>query len=70
MGAKLTGGEHEGYIRVFNNNSWKAGGRLYSVGGRQSYQQMHETERHKMTINDEPVAEIDIKASQLTIYHP
>ena len=67
-GVKLTGGEHGGYIRVFNNNSWKAGGRLYSVGGR-SYQQMHETKRQKMTINDEPVAEIDIKASQLTIYH-
>ena len=67
-GVKLTGGEHEGYIRVFNNGSWKAGGRLYSVGGR-SYQQMHETERHRMTINNEPVAEIDIKASQLTIYH-
>jgi hypothetical protein len=67
-GVKLTGGEHEGYIRVFNNNSWKAGGRLYSVGAR-SYQHNHETERYKMTINNEPVAEIDIKASQLTIYH-
>ena len=30
---------------------------------------MHETKRHKMTINGEPVAEIDIKVSQLTIYH-
>lgn len=68
-GVKLTGGGHEGYIRVFNNNSWEAGGRLYSVGGRQSYQQMHETKRYKMRINNEPVAEIDIKASQLTIYH-
>ena len=68
VGFRLTGGEHEGYIRVFNNGSWNAGGRLYSVGGR-SYQQMHETKRHKMTINGEPVAEIDIKASQLTIYH-
>ena len=54
---------------MFNNRSWKAGGRLYSVGGPHSYQQMHETKRHKMTINGEPVAEIDIKASQLTIYH-
>jgi hypothetical protein len=53
---------------VFNNGSWKASGRLYSLGGR-SYQHMHQTERHKMTINGEPVAEIDIKASQLTIYH-
>jgi hypothetical protein len=30
---------------------------------------MPEAERLKMTINGEPVAEIDIKASQLTIYH-
>ena len=66
---KLAGGEHEGYIRVFNNRSWEKGGRLYSAGGPDSYQQMHETKRHKMTINGEPVAEIDIKASQLTIYH-
>jgi hypothetical protein len=68
-GVKLTGGEHEGYIRVFHNRSWKKGGRLYSVGGPHGYQQMPEKQRHKMTINSEPVAEIDIKASQLTIYH-
>lgn len=64
----LTGGTHYGYTRVFNNLSWKKGGRLYSHG-EHSYQQMPETERLKMTINGEPVAEIDIKASQLTIYH-
>ena len=63
---KLTGGQHEGYTRVFNNRSWKMGGRLYSVGGLHTYQQMHEAKRHKMTINGEPVVEIDIKASQLT----
>jgi hypothetical protein len=67
-GFKLQGGGHEGYIRVFNNYSWEAGGRLYSPG-EHSYQQMEDTERHKMTINGEPVVEIDIKASQLTIYH-
>jgi hypothetical protein len=64
----LTGGEHSGYTRVFNNLSWKAGGRLYSPG-EHSYQQMPEPERLKMAINGEPIAEIDIKASQLTIYH-
>lgn len=64
----LTGGRHEGYTRVFNNYSWKAGGRLYS-GGEDGYQRMPEAERHKMTINGEHVAEIDIKASHLTIYH-
>ncbi len=65
---EITGGEHAGYIRVFNNRSWKKGGRLYSIG-KHTYQQMTEAERIKMTINGEPVAEIDIRASQLTIYH-
>jgi hypothetical protein len=64
----LTGGTHYGYTRVFNNHSWKAGGRL-SSGGEYSYQQMSEPERLQMTINGGTVAEIDIKASQLTIYH-
>jgi hypothetical protein len=65
---ELTGGEHYGYERVFNNLSWKKGGRLYS-SGEQCYQRLSEAERLKMTINGEPVAEIDIKASFLTVYH-
>ena len=65
---ELTGGEHYGYERIFNNQSWKKGGRLYSSGDR-CYQRLSELERLKMTINGEAVAEIDIKASFLTIYH-
>jgi hypothetical protein len=65
---ELTGGEHYGYERMFNNLSWKEGGRLYS-SGEQCYQRLSEAERLQMTINGEPVAEIDIKASFLTIYH-
>jgi hypothetical protein len=65
---ELTGGEHNGFIRVFNNLSWEKGGRLHSIG-KGSYQQMPETARLKMTINGEHVSEIDIKASFLTIYH-
>jgi hypothetical protein len=65
---ELLGGEHYGYMRVFNNLSWKKGGRLYSIG-ENCYQRLPEAERLKMTINGEPVAEIDIKASFLTIYH-
>jgi hypothetical protein len=65
---KLTGGRHEGYQRIFNNAAWDKGGRLYSIG-EGNYQQMPEPERLKMTIHGEPVAEIDIKASYLTIYH-
>jgi hypothetical protein len=64
----ISGGEHHGYTRNFNNASWKKGGRLYSVGG--GYQQMSPPEKRlQMTINGEAVAEIDIKASHLTIYH-
>ncbi len=65
---ELTGCEHYGYTRVFNNRSWKKGGRLYS-DGEHNYQQMPEAERIKMTISGAHVAEIDIRASQLTIYH-
>ncbi len=67
-GFDLTGARHEGYTRVFNNLSWDKGGRLYGDGAG-NYQRMPEAKRHKMTINGEPVAEIDIKASFLTIYH-
>ena len=65
---ELTGGRHEGYIRIFNNRSWKKGGRLYSPC-EGTYQLMPETKRLEMLINGELVAEIDIKASHLTIYH-
>jgi hypothetical protein len=67
----IRGGVHRGYIRRFNNGDdpdfkWNMGGRLYSVGG--GYQQMDRGDRLKMTINGEPVAEIDIRASYLTIF--
>jgi hypothetical protein len=65
---EITGGDHEGYTRNFNANSWKKGGRLYSIGG--GYQQMSPPEKRlEMTINGEAVAEIDIRASHLTIIH-
>jgi hypothetical protein len=64
----IRGGEHHGFTRNFNLASWRRGGRLYSVGG--GYQQMSPPEKRlEMTINGEAVAEIDIKASHLTIYH-
>jgi hypothetical protein len=71
---ELRGGLHRGYIRVFNNGDtpdfqWDKGGRLYSQGGEVSYQQMPKTDRLQMTINGEPVCEIDIRASYLTIFH-
>jgi len=70
----IRGGTHRGYIRVFNcgddpaTYEWKLGGRFYSQG-EDSYQQMGSAERLGMTIDNEPVCELDIKASYLTIFH-
>jgi hypothetical protein len=44
------------------------GGRLYSQGDR-NYQQMHVTERLKMTIDGAAVCELDVRASYMTIFH-
>ena len=60
-------GRQEGYVRIFNNNSWEKGGRLYSIGG--GYQLLPLQQRVQMKINGESVYEIDIRASFLTIYH-
>src|SRR5262249_61354326 len=56
---------HEGDQPGFVGNK---GGRLYSEG-RDSYQQLPRSERLKITIDAEPVCEIDIRASYLTILH-
>ena len=69
----LRGGSHRGYVRVFNQGDhasfdWNKGGRLYSQGNN-SYQRLSQDERLKMTINNQEVCEIDIRASYLTIYH-
>jgi hypothetical protein len=71
-GFELRGGTHRGFIRRFNKGDdpdfkWNMGGRLYSQG-EDSFQLMNEKERLRMTINGEPVCEIDIRASFLTIY--
>ncbi len=69
----LRGGVHHGYIRIFHNGDdrdfdWNKGGRLYSQHFTDSYQLMPSERRRKMTINGEPVAEIDISGSYLTIF--
>ena len=65
---------HHGYIRIFQNGdeagfNWNFGGGLYSQPPAFNYQQMSKLKRLKMTINGEPVAEIDIRASYLTLFH-
>jgi hypothetical protein len=69
----LRGGTHRGYVRIFNRGDdpafdWNMGGRLYSVGD-DNYQQLPEDDRVRMTIDSEPLCEIDIRASYLTILH-
>ena len=69
----LEGGTFIGYIRGFNEGNhpdfnWDRGGRLYAVGG-QSYQQLKKVERLQMKIDGKSVAEIDINASFLRIFH-
>jgi hypothetical protein len=69
----LRGGVHQGYIRIFQNGDdpdfdWDKGGRFYSQPFTESYQVMSAKRRAKMTINGEPVAEIDISGSYLTIF--
>jgi hypothetical protein len=70
---KLRGGSHHGYVRLFHNGDnprffWNMGGRLYSQHFTDSYQVMSADKRLKMTINGQPVAEIDLRASYLTIF--
>jgi hypothetical protein len=70
---RLRGGSHHGYVRIFHNGDdprcfWNMGGRLYSQHFTDSYQVMGGEKRLKTTINGAPVAEIDIRASYLTIF--
>jgi hypothetical protein len=69
----LEGGNFNGYIRGFNEGNhpafnWDRGGRLYAVGA-DSYQLLKKAERLQMKIDGKPVAEIDINASFLRIFH-
>jgi hypothetical protein len=71
---EIAGGLHQGYIRIFQNGdeagfNWNYGGRLYSQPAATNYQQMSKKARLKMTFNGEAVAEIDIRASYLTLFY-
>ena len=63
-----------GYYRSFNMGddpsfNWNKGGRLYSPG-KDSYQKLKKEQRlSNMRINHEPVAEVDINASYLSIFY-
>src|SRR6185437_2526600 len=66
--------KHVGWIRMFhgytNGFRWNKGGRLYSQPqGPACYQNQSEAARQKMRINNEPVVEIDLSSSYLTIFY-
>ena len=69
----IRGATHRWFWRIFHEGDqpafdWNKGGRLYS-DGKDCYQQLPRDERLKITIDAEPVCEIDIRASYLTILH-
>lgn len=70
----ITGCKHDGFIRIFNHGdqdgfAYDMGGRLYSKASGVSYQNMEKHHRHDMRINGEPVVELDLRASFLTILY-
>ena len=72
-GRSIDGGIHRGYKRIFNEGDrqpyrWNKGGRLYSIG-EDSYPTLKKGQRLGMMLDGEPVAEIDIRASFLTLLH-
>ena len=72
-GVRIDGAHHDGFHRGFCKGdhpdfAWNKGGRLYS-SGRGHYQQLSKARRAEITLDGETVAEIDVRASYLTILH-
>jgi hypothetical protein len=72
-GFTLEHGTHRGFFRGYNNGDrpgfdFDRGGRIYSAG-EDSYQNLPSDERLKLTINGEAVAEVDVRASFITILY-
>lgn len=70
----ITGCDHGGFVRIFNHGDqtgfdFNMGGRLYSKASSISYQNAPKVERHGFRINGEPVVELDLRASFLTIFY-
>jgi hypothetical protein len=70
----LNGGVHRGFTRIFHADGtsaegygWDMGGRLYSAGAG-NYQTIKEEDRAQMRIDGEPVVELDVQASNLTVF--
>lgn len=62
------------FFRVYGEGDgrgadYSKGGRLYAYGIGKSYQNVKKHVRRQMTIRGEPIAEVDLRASYLTILH-
>ncbi|MFO1100517.1 MAG: hypothetical protein U1E81_20240 [Xanthobacteraceae bacterium] len=80
-GFTIQGANHHGFNRIFgcgddDDFRWNKGGRLYAAAGDEdNYQHMPATRegdrpgRDEITIDDEPVVEIDIRSCNLTIFY-
>lgn len=54
--------------RIFSQD-WQHHGRWYAVGGEGNYQNLSQADRLQIQIGGEPVVEVDISASHLTLLH-
>jgi hypothetical protein len=73
VGFTLEGAGFAGYRRLFHEGDVKGfdfqwGGRIYGVGD-YNYQNMKKSDRPNLRIDGEPIVEIDINASYLSILH-
>lgn len=72
---RIDGFTFGGLRRIFNNGDqddfdWNKGGRYYSVPGSQAYERLPARRREGLiTINGEPVKEVDLRASHLTLLY-
>lgn len=70
----ITGCKLDGFVRIFNHGddpafAYNMGGRLYAFASGCSYQNMAKAYRAGFRINGEPVVEVDLRASFLTIMY-
>jgi hypothetical protein len=72
-GVRIDGAELTGWTRIFNEGdqegfAWDRGGRLYARPNG-SYQARSKEERLRLTLDGEPVVEIDIRCSHLALVY-
>jgi len=66
-GLIVTGCARPRFTRIYGPTLFH-GGRFYATGQADSFQKIRKEERRRITINGEPVAEVDLKAAFLSIF--